>query len=153
MWHLLFSSLGQNTQQKRFRGKWNYFSSYFHGGEGMTLLKVDQVASNHSGGDMRSLVHVSVQQEVEISGKNWVQPQPSTLLLRLYLCQLYPISQRCPSLPKQRPLLEVKCLNTWVCEECSTLGSLKPVSGRLCIWMPHLMSPVTWTAFLTRCKS
>lgn len=71
------------------------------------------------------------------------QPQPSTLLLRLYLCQLYPISQRCPSRPKQRPLLEVKCLNTWVCEVCSTLGSVKPVSGRLCIWMSLLKFPVT----------
>lgn len=36
----------------------------------MTLLKVDKMASNYSGGDMRSLVFVSVQQETESSGKN-----------------------------------------------------------------------------------
>lgn len=36
----------------------------------MTLFKVDKVASNQSGGDMRSLVHVLVQQEAESTGKN-----------------------------------------------------------------------------------
>lgn len=121
---LTFLIAGTKCQQKRLRGERNYFSSHFRGGEGMTLFRVDKMASNQSVGDMRSLVHVSVQQEVESTGKSWAQPQPSTLLLRLYLCQLYPISQRCPNLPKQRHLLEVKCPNTWVYKECSTLRSL-----------------------------
>lgn len=36
----------------------------------MTLFRVDKVASNQSVGDMRSLVHVSVQQEAESTGKS-----------------------------------------------------------------------------------
>lgn len=60
-----FSHHWDRTPSTSDSGERNYFSSHFHGGKGMTLLKVDKVASIHSSGDVRWLVHVSMDQEVE----------------------------------------------------------------------------------------